>query len=709
MIQGIVKVRTPSGETPLPRVRVSNGRDVTLTDESGCYTLDRRPEDQFVFVTVPSGYSAESIPCYHRIDEGDFDFLLEPDDRSGASEFSFVQITDIHMSVDGSRSNERQLVEDLNTVYEEVGDRASFIVATGDLTNKGTKDEFDAFLRGISESPLPVYPCIGNHDDNDADGDQYTNALGPTYYSFDYGHVHFVAYAGVGRAWREPDHQGAWVQADLGAVPPETPVVVLIHFPWGDHFYDSFRDHNIIATFSGHWHCARVYDDAPTIHYNTPTFCFGGIDQSPRAYRFCTVREGTLTSEIRALDAKPFRGASFRPASTHREPVTETDLRPIPDSDWPLFRGRVSRTGEVDADPDLPLEPAWTASSGGGLHQGSPILVGRSLVVGTQSEDRPDASGVVALDAISGRPLWDVTTSASIKLSPAAENGRLFATTVTGEVIALDPDGRKLWSYQTGDPSERWVYSSPLAWRGSLYTGMTPHYVSLDQATGGVNWLREDLGTRDWIASYPSAAGFENFLMLAFYGQTLNLAALDAETGATVWTVEEEKTNRTNTTPVVGPDGLVYIVGGRTNVRAFEISTGESRWSRELDKTRCAASPALSNGRLFVPDGDGGLTVLDAHTGEVIWSWTSGAGLGSFSPYVRGGKGALSSPVVTERFVLFGSADGHLYGLTVDSGEVAWVHDLGVPTLSSPVVSGGGLWTGSCDGMIHAFASAGRA
>ena len=578
----------------------------------------------------------------------------------------------------------------------------------GDLTNKGTKEEFDDFLRGISESPLPVYPCIGNHDDNDAHGDHYTNALGPTYYSFDYGQVHFVVYDGVGHDWRVPDHQGAWVHADLDAVPPETPVVVLIHFPWGDRFYQQFRDHNIIATFSGHWHCARVYDDASTVHYNTPTFCFGGIDQSPRAYRFCTVREGRLSSEIRALDVKPFRGASFRPASPRREPVPETNLRPTPDSDWQLFRGNAARSGASDANPELPFEPAWRASTGGGLHQGSPILVGSSLVVGTQNEDRPNASGVAALDAVSGRPLWDFATSASIKLSPAAQNGRLFATTVTGEVFALDLDGRQLWSYQTGDPSERWVYSSPLAWRGSVYTGMTPHYVSLDQASGRVNWLREDLGTRDWIASYPSAAGFEDFLILAFYGQTLNLAVLDAETGATVWSLEEEA-NRTNTTPAVGLGGLVYIVGGRTNVRAFDIPTGEMRWSRPLDRTRCAASPALSNGRLFVPDGDGGLTALDALTGEVIWSWSCRAGLGSFSPYVRGGKGALSSPVVTERFVLFGSADGHLYGLTADSGKVAWLHDLGVPTLSSPVVSGDGLWTGSCDGMIHAFASARQA
>ncbi len=35
MIHGTVKASTKSGEVGLAKVRVSNGRDVTLTDESG--------------------------------------------------------------------------------------------------------------------------------------------------------------------------------------------------------------------------------------------------------------------------------------------------------------------------------------------------------------------------------------------------------------------------------------------------------------------------------------------------------------------------------------------------------------------------------------------------------------------------------------------------------------------------------------------------
>jgi outer membrane protein assembly factor BamB len=709
MIEGTVKAgASGASKHGVANVCVSNGRDVVLSDLDGVFRLPEQPEDEFVYVTVPSGYVSEDR-FFRRVSEGEtYHFELREDLASARSTFSFVQITDIHMSVSGKRSSSDALRDDLAAVCADVSAEADFIVATGDLTNKGTKEEFDAFLSGIANCPLPIRTCIGNHDDNDpaAFGDNYADALGPAYYSFDFGAIHFVAYDGVGHEWRSPDHQETWVRADLDAQPIGTPVVMLIHFPWGDAFYDRFENDNIVATFSGHWHCARLFQSGSTTHFNTPTFCFGGIDQSPRAYRFCTVRDGVVTSEIRALDSTRFQGASFRPASDDRTPISLGAKPPTPVEDWVQFRGASDRAGRSSADPGPSFEPAWKASAGGGLHQGSSVLANGVLITGTQNEDCPDTAGLVAMDASDGSLLWHNSTFASIKLSPAVHEGQVFAVTVTGEVFNLNiKDGRPLWSYQLGDASERWVYSSPLVRDNSLYVGMSPHFVSLDQQTGSVNWIRKDFGTRDWIASYPSPAGYGEFLILAFHGQPVNLGVLEADTGKTVWLSDEEKTHRTNTTPVIGPDGTIYTVSGKSFVRAFDIQTGEVKWECALDKTRCAASPALSDNVLYVPTGDGTLTAMNAQSGQIAWTWEGDAGLGSFSPYVRGGKGAFSSPVVTDRFCFFGSADGHLYGLAVGSGEVAWSYDLGMPTLSSPILSGDGLWTGSCDGMIHAFRS----
>ena len=48
-------VETPDG-TPLSDIQVSNGLDVTRTDPGGRYALPHRPDQRFVFLTVPAGY-----------------------------------------------------------------------------------------------------------------------------------------------------------------------------------------------------------------------------------------------------------------------------------------------------------------------------------------------------------------------------------------------------------------------------------------------------------------------------------------------------------------------------------------------------------------------------------------------------------------------------------------------------------------------------
>lgn len=707
MIQGTIRVPGADPSTGVPCVRVSNGREVVTVDAEGAYQLPRQDEDRFVFLTVPSGFASDG-PSYQKLGSEDtYDFDLRSEPSRAEEEFSFVQITDTHMSVDGSRSASVDLRQDLDAILQEVGDRAAFVVATGDLTNRGTGEEFAAYLDAVEGFQLPIYPCIGNHDDNDPEalGDHFTDALGPTYYSFDYGPAHFVVYDVIGPDWRVPDHQDVWLRADLDAIPAATPIVMLLHYPWGRSFFDRFQNDRIVASFSGHWHCARVYRDGQTVHYNTPTLCFGGIDQSPRAYRFCTYQGGKITSEIRALDSKTFSGISFRPdlRSVSKLPP-QSDEGLGPSSEWAQFRGGPGRTGRSDSGPRPPLVPVWRTPTGGALHMGSPVLTGDTLVLGTQNEDVPGASCVVGLDALDGGERWRSSTETSIKLSPASENGRCFVVTVTGEVIALDAgDGNRHWSYQLGDASERWVYSSPLVSDGRLYVGMSSHFVSLNARNGELIWMRDDFGTTDWIASYPSPAGFEDVVVVAFYGQPTNLVVLDKMSGKTIWKNDEDKAFRVSSTPVVAPDGTVYVISGRSLVRAFDVRTGTPLWESSLDRTRCAASPALSAGRLYVPTGDGTLHALDVKSGRVVWNWEAQEGLASFSPYVRGGKGQVSSPAVTDRFVFFGSADGHLYALNADSGEVAWSHNLGTPMLSSPVVSGNGLWIGACDGTVNAF------
>ena len=707
MIEG--QVRTTAGRV-VTGVCISNGREIVRTDLAGQYRLPHQPEDRFVYVTVPAGCRAVG-QFYIDLEEAEaFDFLLEPHPASADSTFSFVQITDMHISVT-RRAFAHHLEEDLAQIHREVGAQARFIVASGDLTAGGQRAEYAAYLRAIAASPLPVYHAAGNHDDDaELQGNNFMDYLGPLYYSFDYGPLHFVVYDGEGSTRHEEYHQDTWLHADLTLQPPNRPVVIINHFPWGSEFYDRWKHYPVIATLSGHWHSSRFYVDGSIVHYNTPSLGFGGIDQSPRAYRLFTYADGKLKAETRALVPPAiFPGITFRPQPDH----SASDIKrfagaaPTPNTDWPLFHGNACRTGAVPDGPQPPLSLAWRTPTGGGIHMASPVIAEDMVFQATKNEDELTGNGLIALDARYGTPCWHHTSNTAIKRAPAYSEGCLFAATVTGEILALTAaDGQILWTYQLGDPSQRWVYSSPLICAGCLYVGVSSHFVALEVESGAVIWRREDLGPNDWISSYASPAWHDKYIVVAFYTQPTNLAVLEAATGKTVWAKAEGKPYHMYATPVIDERGSVYTVSGGM-VRAFSLETGQLQWETSLTLQRIHATPALAGNRLFVATGVGVLHALDTTDGTELWQWNAGEGHALFSPYVREGQVTLTSPVVADGYVYVGGADGYLYALAAATGACAWQHNLAVPLAGAPALSGSGLWIGGSDGCVYAFSETG--
>ena len=705
LIQG--HIRTESG-SHMPEICVSNGRETVQTDTHGDYQLSCRSEDRFVFMTVPAGYLAVGKFYIDLKNAGNFDFTLRHHPEGENTSFSFVQITDTHISVD-RRAFASHLEDDLARIHRDVGGLVQFIVASGDLTAGGGREEYRAYLRAVTTSTLPVYHAAGNHDDDaEIEGVNFMDFLGPLYYSFDYGPVHFIVYDGEGHLRRDGAHQNRWMRANLDIQPSNKPVIIINHFPWGSGFYDQWKAYPIIATLSGHWHSCRIFLDGRTVHFNTPSLGFGGIDQSPRAYRLFTYKGGKLESESRALvSPRIFSGISFRPHPDNVLGVVQgfEGVHPEPGADWHLFHGNPRRTGSAAMGPEPPLTPAWRAGTGGSIHMAAPLVAEGSIFQSTKNEDDLFGNGLVALDARAGTLCWCHSTDSAIKGTPAYCNGRLFAVTVTGHVLGLAAEsGKLLWSYQLGDPSQRWVYSSPLTGEGRVYIGVSSHFVALNQESGDVVWIRDDFGQNDFLPSYASPAAFGKYIVVAFYTQRTNLTVLEAETGRTVWTKTEGKPYQMYSTPVIDENGTIYTVSGGA-MRAFNLVTGELAWEIPFAPNRVHATPALAKGNLFAGTGGGMLHALETKSGAEVWRWVAGGDGALFTPYVRQGAVTLTSPTVAGDCVYVGAANGYLYALDTATGTCVWQYNLEIPLAAPPAISGNGLWVGGCDGYIYGFSA----
>ena len=254
--------------TALPGVVVSDGVQVVKTDKDGVYQMASKKAHGYVFVSVPSGYEpARSgiLPVIHQqlasapnVPER-VDFSLNK--AEGQDSHTMLMLGDIHLANrTGDRKQFQSFVTDINKLVSSTAGKV-YAMTLGDMTwdlywvvnNYGYKDYLkDA--AGISN--LTIYHTIGNHDHSMYEiGDvntvkEYKEVIGPTYYSFNIGQVHYVVLDDVectnstattddkGNACYKRTYNGNvvqeqydWLAKDLSYVPTSTPLVVTMHIP----------------------------------------------------------------------------------------------------------------------------------------------------------------------------------------------------------------------------------------------------------------------------------------------------------------------------------------------------------------------------------------------------------------------------------------------------------------------------------------------
>jgi len=462
------------GEKGLAAVAVSDGEELVLTDKEGKYSINvnlSKPVP-LVFISIPSGYMTDKFFSRVADDVTVADFALKKTDSP--EKFYFVQFTDTHWPRDAY--NLKELQKDWSKLVSPV-----FYTATGDLAEvmgvadpKKVNDRFKLYLSRVNALDAPVFNVLGNHDiawKVPADAPErgvgaYRMHLGPEFYSFNYGKVHFM----VLNSNRLSEAQLKWLKKDLATVPGGTPLIWLCHIPpytaaGGirsstkgvlDRMIKACENHKLLAILAGHIHKAKVCLTANSrIPIITTTATKG------KAYRILRFENDRLFSFHRGLDIpswarysgatsdrevncpsenplrwylRPHKGVmkvTFKTITSATEVQAKIDsaaqlfkLKKTFDGIWQEWEGRI----DTRLAPDGLTSLNFVARSKGK----EPISSNCMLMVDNDKKFVPKGDAVLSMKVEGGRK------------GPILVNGRKVGEVDTTAVATTDEDGKKL-------------------------------------------------------------------------------------------------------------------------------------------------------------------------------------------------------------------------------------------------------------------------
>lgn len=321
-VYGIVS----SAGVGVENVVVSDGAEVTVTNEKGIYQLKSAKKWGYVFISIPSGYEVPSVgvlPQFHRALKNSADVVERADFKlekvDGQDSYKIFMLGDMHLANrTGDLGQFAQFTSDLTDYMTRHKGEKMYALTLGDMTWDlywySNSYYFPQYLNTVNSQikNLQIFHTMGNHDNDfqtrsDYDAAvKYVDQICPTYYSFNIGKVHYVVMDDIdcssydGSTSRNyvkslSAEQLDWLAKDLSHVAKTTPVVVAMHaqvfYPTTSGFKIDHDQVNTLRLFdildgytvrfvTGHTHkLFNVTPDAPIVdghnfrEYNSGSVC----------------------------------------------------------------------------------------------------------------------------------------------------------------------------------------------------------------------------------------------------------------------------------------------------------------------------------------------------------------------------------------------------------------------------------------------------
>lgn len=785
------------GEKPMAGVAVSDGLNVVKTAKDGTFSLPGHERERFIFITTPSGYKTDN-KHYIRIDgQKSYDFGLQPYTggirKDGSHKYVHIADTEIF-----NTENHGDWVDNVRDYI--ANEQAAFIMHTGDICyEKGMKAHIE--LMNTTNMNCPVFYAIGNHDlvKGKYGEELFESIYGPVFYSFDAGSTHYIVTPMLGGDYKPgytKEDVYRWLRNDLAQIPAGKPIVVFNHdlLTYSDRFIYGISEqeqidlnaHNLKAWVYGHWHINYMKKQGDVYSISTATLDKGGIDHSTSVFRVLHVdKKGDFVSELRYtyLDkhiqiATPAEGqvpvllSGAVPLSVNvyssATPVKEVTYTCLADgktlftgkklskaTDWcwnaevPLtarqegkaialkLKARFNNGDIAESEtaftyhqaeqPEVklagewtnllgnpqhaatpapalgqPLKMAWIKNVGANIYMTSPLVYNGKIYVASVDEDLKGDAHIYALDGKTGSILWKYPVRNSIKGSIAIDHGCVLAQDAQGYLYAVDAESSQLnWEKQLPVNGLPALIEGLVAANGIVYGGTGKGLCAIDTKDGRVIWQNQDWRQGEGTTTTFSVG--QNVLIAS--SQWNALYGNDLKTGKLKWTANTNGLrNRGSSVAVHG--NLLYLISEKSFF-ILDEATGRVIVRKEMPfSVDVTSTPLLTDKEIIFGSAKDGLIALDNETLEIKWKFNTGDALVYTSPYSRRQAATIeTSPVLAGNTVYVGASDGTIYGINKEDGQAVWRHATGAPIFGTLAVSGNALIAVDFGGNVYTFVS----
>jgi 3',5'-cyclic AMP phosphodiesterase CpdA len=231
--------------------------------------------------------------------------------------FDFVQISDSHIGFHQEANPDvagtlKNAVAAINALPQQ----PQFVIHTGDVTHLSKSEQFDTAKQILSELRAPLFVLPGEHDFIGSDHRKFFDVFpspgkAAAWHSWDQNGTHFIALVNVFNFEKMGllgNDQLDWLQRDLQAQKPGTPIVVFAHVPlyalfpqWGWTTEDGAKALSMLRRFdrvlvlNGHIHQVVRYQDG------TISFASANATAYPQPKPGAAPKPGPLTLPHNAL------------------------------------------------------------------------------------------------------------------------------------------------------------------------------------------------------------------------------------------------------------------------------------------------------------------------------------------------------------------------------------------------------------------------